>query len=170
MSFIEFVGFVISLAAMIFLGIKRYFEERQKQLNPSNDDRFDLFEVEEEEELFPYKKQRQKNKPQQPPPLPPHTFLKLREAQKQQPIQYKAPSYTGYQGDYGKESALQKQKNHANEQLHPSLSTLNAADSYEVIQVENFSRARRLIGSLKSPQEMFIIKEILDKPLAIRKD
>jgi hypothetical protein len=170
MSFIEFVGFLISLAAMIFLGIKRYFEERQKQLNPADDDRFDLFEVGEEDDLFPYKKQRQKNKPQQPPPLPPHTFLKLREAQKQQPTPYKAPSYTSYYGDYGKESALQKQKSQANEQLHASLSNLNAADSYEVIQVENISRARRMIARLKSPQEMFIIKEILDKPLAIRKD
>lgn len=157
MSFIEFVGFVISLAAMVFLGIRRYFEERQKQLNPEKNDKFDFFDLEEEEEqeLRPYKQQMQKNKPQQLPPLPPQTFLKLREVQKQQ------PPPTDYHGSYGKESAIQKKKNEAKER---------STDSYEVIQVENISRAQRLIGSLKSPQEMVIIKEILDKPLSIRRD
>lgn len=183
MSFIEFIGFVISFAAMIFLVIRRFFEERQRRLNPEefarqeklreeNLRRFlksrDIYSGEEEDDEEEFEEElrpvvpKKYNKPVPPPKpaiLQQQAFVKLREAQKQQALQQKAtPPPVVHQGNYGAETAREKRRSHA------------ASDdtSYEVIRVERVTAANKLLSSLKSPQDMLVIKEIFDKPLSMR--
>ncbi|HEV8050984.1 MAG TPA: hypothetical protein VGP47_00700, partial [Parachlamydiaceae bacterium] len=164
MSFIEFVGFIISFSAMIFLVIKRVFEERQRRLNPeeyarkerikeqnlrrfmksrdiySGDREEDVDEYEdeeEEEELRPVVK-KWVNKPPSAPPAITHqqAFIKLRDAQKLQATQQKK-SPVAQQGNYGSETASDKKRSlAATDAGHSMHHDLKPADSYEVIRIE----------------------------------
>lgn len=156
MSFVEFLGFVISVAAMIFLVIKRTYEERQRRKNPVE---YARKEKEREENLRKFLKERgidtgddlnQEQRPQrikkivqQPPKAP----------QQKPPVipQRKNLTPTSY-GDYGR--AAQHD--------------LRTAEAYEVIRVESKSRGNLVLTGLTSQQNMLIIKEIFDKPLSMR--
>ena len=194
MSFIEFIGFIISFAAMIFLVIRRFFEERQRRLNPEeyakrerlreqNLRKFlksrDLYsppeeeeeeqeEEDEEEVLKPVKPKKFNMPPKTPAVTQQQAFIKLREAQKQQVIQQKSPAVQ--QGNYGSETAKDKKRNlTAADAARYSQYDLKSAESYEVIHIEKkVTAAQRLLSSLKSPQDMLVIKEIFDKPLSMR--
>lgn len=144
MSLIEFIGFVISLAALIFLFFRKVSEERYRREHPKEFEEQekqkeqamkewlkkmnievdeDEEEEEEEEEEIPIPKPQPKkmiNK-QPPPPLPSKAF-----------------------------------KRYANDSV------------YEVSRLESSSRGNTLIKGLKSRRDMIIYKELLSKPLAIR--
>lgn len=172
MGFVEFIGFVISLIAMIFLVTKRFFEERKRRLNPEEYARREQEQEEnlrrflksinvdsEDEEEFSPPPHPQKHYSQMPPPAPHQPLIRLREAQKQpQVFPKKAPPVES--GNYGSETASDKKRKLAAAQT--------SADSYEVIRIETVSPAISLISSLKSPKDMLIIKEIFDKPLSMR--
>lgn len=141
MNFIEFVAFVITLAAMIFLGIKRFFEGVQQQGNP--------------EEFARKEKAQEEN---------------LRKLLRAQGI------------DLGVREDKKIQKKIVRSQPQPQLPSQSSyvtktpsftydvrpSESYEVIHKVKASSGRQLIESLRTPRDMLVIKEILDKPLSIR--
>lgn len=133
MTFIEFVAFVITLAVMIFVGIKRFFEATQQRSNPEE---YARKEKEREENLRKLLKTR-------------GTDLGMKE-RGQFPKKTVKPSLQ-----------IGKTISKPNFEIKP-------AESYEVIRREKISEGNRLISSLKSPRDMFVIKEILDKPLSMR--
>lgn len=181
MSFVEFIGFIISLVAMIFLVTKRFMEERKRRLNPEEYARKEEeqeanlrrflksinVDSEDEEEFSP--PPHPKNRYSQvPPPAPHQPLIRLRETQKQPPVPPKKTS--GFNaGNYGSETACDKKRNLAAAQTsHVLHHDLKPADSYEVIRIETVSPAISLLNSLKSSKDMLIIKEIFDKPLSMR--
>lgn len=184
MSFIEFVGFIISFAAMIFLVLRRFFEERQRRLNPEEFARqekmreenlrrlmksrgiYSVSEEEEKEEFLPVVSKNY-NQPVSPKMSQEQAFIKLRESQKQQTVLKNSPVVQ--QGNYGAETARDKKRNlAASDSARYQHHDLKPADSYEVIRIEKVTAANRLLSSLKSPQDMLVIKEIFDKPLSMR--
>ena len=181
MSFVEFIGFVISLVAMIFLVTKHFWEERKKRLNPEE---YEKREKQQEENLRRFLKSIDVNVEDEeefsPPPVPkirthsapPLTQqqqqIKLRDQQRVAAAPLKK-SPTVNPGNYGVETATDKKRNLAASQtsyaLHPDL---KLADSYEVIRVEKISPTNGVLSRLQSPKDMLIIKEIFDKPLSMR--
>ena len=196
MSFVEFVGFIISFGAMIFLVLRRFFEERQRRLNPEEYERKERIKEEnlrrfmrergiavndDDDEDFPEEMRRKKTLPVKTKPQtksqssqnPQQAFIKLREAQKQQVLgaQQKKSPPAFQQGNYGAETASAKKRNMAASDVEHSMHhDFKPADSYEVIRVERITAANRLISGLRSPQDMVILKEILDKPLSMRNE
>ena len=197
MSFVEFVGFIVSFGAMIFLVLRRFFEERQRRLNPEEYERKERIKEENlrrfmrergiavndeegDDEDFPVEMRRKKSppvvvKPQtkaQQSQQSQQAFIKLRDAQKQQvsgTLQKKSSSLAFQQGSYGAETASAKKRNMAASDVEHSMHhDFKPADSYEVIRIERITAANRLINGLRSPQDMVILKEILDKPLSMR--
>lgn len=189
MGFVEFLGFVISLAALIFLNVKRYMENRKRRQNPEE---YARKEKQREENLRQFMRERGidfNNEPSkiQPPPKPkkPKPALlpiqqeiqaKLREAQgeahreaQRQQVMTTKKSPAFQQGDFGRETASAKRENLASSDAAFALKhDLKPADSYEVIRDDRAVRAELLIKSLKTPRDMLVIKEIFDKPLAMR--
>lgn len=141
MTFIEFVGLVLSLAAMIFLVIKRVFEEAQRSRNP--------------EEYARKEKQREENI---------RRMMKGRGLdrgirEERVPSQKKAVSSLPQPPSIPISKGVPKAS---------VVDFIKPAESYEVARRESISVGSRLISSLKTPREMLIIKEILDKPLSMR--
>lgn len=143
MTFIEFVGMVITIAAVIFMVVKHFFAMLQERRDP--------------EEYAKREKQREDNLRRllQASGID----LRLDEAEKkrvkQQPKQVAAKPQPPVQVRKSPPAPL------FDYQTRPQ-------ESYEVIRIEKVSAGKRLLGSLKSPRDMFVIKEILDKPLSMR--
>lgn len=176
MNFIEFLGFIISLAAMIFLTSKRFIEDRKRRLNPEE---YARREEEQEENLRKFLKSMQMNPDDDEgvvhPPnskyrkqvQPPQPLIRLREPLKNQPILPKKALSSS--SSYGCETANDKKRNQAAAEssyfLHHDL---KPAENYEVIRNERPVQGVKLINSLKTPRDLVIIKEIFDKPLSMR--
>lgn len=176
MSIIEFIGFVIAMGAMTFLFFKRYREERNRRLNPQEYARRQREQEEdlrkflrsmnidvEEEELEPPEPPSQ----QRPPPIP-------KQAPIRKPWTNPAPTremdFASTLDHYKKESAIERRKlktDIENRAFVPLLSG-SKAESYEVIRRKSVSRGAALIQTLNSPQDMFIVNEIIGKPLSMR--
>jgi hypothetical protein len=137
MTFIEFVGLVISLAAMIFLILKHFFSIAQQRRNP--------------EEYARMEKQRQDNLRRLLKAKGIDLGLEEEMAPKKKPLPPKAV-----------------QKSSPPSPKQPVVDFIKPAESYEVIRTEKKSSGSLLLGSLKSPRDMFVIREILDKPLSMR--
>lgn len=180
MSFVEFLGFVISLAAMIFLSTKRFLEERKRRLNPEayadeeekEEEKLQAFlksmniDTEDEKEFQPPRIQKKqfKNKP------PQQTIQKSDYSRSAPPIRSVNQQSANQQlGNYGRENASEKKRSLAAEEANYSLKHgIKPAESYEVIRLNNKTEVSSVLKSLKSPKEMLIIKEIFDKPLSMR--
>lgn len=182
MTFVEFVGFVLSLVVVVVLVAKRFIEDRKQRLKPeeyaklkkrqeknlqqflrsiSGDLRSDDLGSDEVDDASLSELPPRRIKPQQKPKAPSRPpFARLPEVQK---------SFSPQKESYTSETASDKKRNlAASEAAAPVHPTFKPADSYEVIRTEKISPGIRLIQSLKSPQDMLVIKEIFDKPLALR--
>lgn len=152
MSLIEFIGFVISMGAMIFLVVKRWRDQWQRSKNPQEyaarerqeeealkklyrtlegrhdeQEEDDFFDEEEEEHNRPILRQQKVEAPVLPPPPPPMPASDLTQSRKRPPNK-----------------------------------------PYEVKRQVTESRGSILMRQLTSKQQMVLLKEIFDKPLAIR--
>lgn len=158
MNFIEFLGFVISFAALIFLFFKRFLEDRQKRLNPEEYARREAIQQENLQrflrsiQMDPSAEKTQQQEVEEeeedeekylPPPKP-------KQERKYRPVPT-PPSPTTQQG------------------FSSFSHDLKPADQYEVSRQSYRSNpALKVLKGLHSPKDMLIIKEIFGPPLSMR--
>ena len=143
MNLIEFLGFVATFAVMVFLSVRRSVEKRRQQDSPHRlDDNEIASDANQAKKVFQ------------------DLNLKLKTAaqKKNRSMAYSSPG-----------SGTKKQESFYTPTKYPPHPDLVLADKYEVIRREKTSTAHRLLGSLKSPRDMLVIKEIFDKPLSMRR-
>jgi hypothetical protein len=165
MNFVEFLGFIISLGAMIFLFTKRFLEDRKRRLNPEE---YARKEKEQEENLRRFYKSisgdfddEEKEEEDEPVSKTVHQPL----IQRRPPP--KPPKPTIHRESYVKQTATEKKKSLAHD-TSGYTHTVKPAERYEVIRSEKISKTSQVLNHLKSPKDLLIIKEIFDKPLSMR--
>lgn len=155
LSLLDFIGFIIALLAMLFLFIKRFIEENKRRSLPRDDvgqtleeflesqRRLDTIEMEEKQQL-----PKKSNKQSLQQPL---VRLNLPHAEGQK---RESKGFSSFDSIQDQKLVLQK--------------PISSAESYEVIKRKRSSRGLSLIKSMKNPQDMFVLKEILEPPLSLR--
>jgi hypothetical protein len=162
MSFVEFIGLVISLGAMIFLIIKRTYDERQRRKNPQE---YARREQEREENLRKFLKERGVDVRNGGEEAKKTSKARIFAVPSKMPLPPQKP-HTQTQRKYQK--PLSGLSTHALEFSTHAEYDLKPAETYEVIRVEGKTKGNLVLQGLKSPREMLIIKEIFDKPLSMR--
>jgi hypothetical protein len=141
MSFIEFLGFIISILAMVFLFVRKTMENRRRRLHPEE---FEKEHEEEEravEELLASLNIHLEPQPQHKSPPPPPAKLSPIKMQKiKETTQAVTPS------------------NKFTFQLH----------EYHSIQKRSSSRGYRLVHQVGSPQDIIVFHEILGPPKGLK--
>lgn len=140
MDFTEIIGFLISLFAFIFLMYRRATARRNQ--NPQE-------EIDQEKRLKEFLKslnveiEEDDEEEERPirPPSPPPIKKPMPAIQKQAPV-----NYENYRFDSKMDSYKQ-----------------SFEDEYHMIQKAVPSRGRKLLSSLKSPKEMIILNEVLNR-------
>lgn len=173
MTFIEFLGFIITLVAMFFIFIKRFREERARRLNPkefAEKERqkqmalkkfyrsLEGHMVDEEEEVEEHEEIEEEehvHRPKIKKKRPPHPNLPM--------PQYVAPEMISK--PYQSEGAADRQSQVKGERRQYRSDRLT---TYEVVRQRRHSRGGKLIKEQTSLKDILILKEILDKPLAMR--
>lgn len=174
MSLVEFIGFVISMVAMAFLFIKKVYDERQRRLNP---EKYAETERKKEQALQEFLKslELERNEEEEedeeeeepvlikPPPAP------------QMAKQHKVP-FRSTLDHYKPVTLIEQRKIQTNiEKRRPfeagdhlisdTFKIQSVTDpSYEVERLKIKSRGEKALEELSSRRQLFIIKEILDKP------
>lgn len=168
MNLIEFIGFVISLAALIFLGAKRAKEEHYRKKHP---EKFKEDEQTKETNLKQLLKSMNidlMDDEQVLPPKPAPRFVyapvpKLTEKPKsaiRKPIKRE-------QRKTGDKAWMEHYRGESKSAYH--MQNRSSSKPYEVIQTKvRPSRGAVLLKSLPSKKEMVILYEILDKPKGLR--
>lgn len=156
MSLVDFIGFIVALVAMFFMFMKRVAEERRRRSLPEEDKGQTL------DEFLRSMEEGETPKRPSPPPAPP----------KARPRALPGTDFRPRLEGYRQESAIEKRKlktSVEDRKLAPQqLASVQAAEAYEVIKRKKSSRGLSLINSLKQPRDMFILNEIINKPLALR--
>lgn len=161
MNLIEFIGFVISLAALIFLFFKKvrdekfrlqHPEEYEEELHQKEEALKEILksmqlDVEDEENLSP------------PPPRPQHVMKKKYIKPPKAPL-------TVLQTQKEKEANQYEERTLSDNRIF-NKKTINAP-AYEVKRLHHSNRGSDLIKSLPSKRDMLIYKEVFGKPLALR--
>jgi len=150
MNFIEFLGFIISLAAMIFIFTKRYFEERSRERDP------EAYAAKERRKEEALKKLYQTLELQTNKKMP----AEMDDDDDDQEIE-KTPIRLPVHRLVHTTKVLPKP-------THKRPPSPEHAPKYQVNRSNRASRGGRLLESLPSQRDMLIIKEIFDKPLAMR--
>lgn len=132
MSFMEFLGFLITVGGVIFILIQHAWENYQKRKNPEMEGN--------KEVLRDFLKSLDVDLDSEPEPLPKPMPPVHKEIPKKKIIPPKSPI---------KEELRQ---------------TLKEKDAYALAHREKMARGRKLIGSLKTPQEMVLLHTILGPP------
>lgn len=191
MTFIEFLGFIISLAAMIFLVAKRFWEESQRRRNPEkyaenqrkkerllsdfmkslegsdkgssqrNLEEEDFEEEEAEEEIRRYS-----------PPKAPIYKIPARETTRQSLDKFQLK--TSFNDHYG-ESTNEKrfQKSSMSDSYHEGMVSSkflkNEASAYDLNKEQQPpSRVSKILKNLPSSKNMVIINEVLGRPKGMK--
>lgn len=151
MTFIEFIGFIITLVAMFFIVIKRIFEQRAAQRNP--------------EEYAERERQHQ---------LALKKFYRSLEGQMieeedeiEEEIEHE-PIHPIPHKPEPPPLALQVQKKSSYKPPIEKELWAKAKITYQVDRQKRESVGGVVINNLPSRRDMLIIKEIFDKPLAMR--
>jgi hypothetical protein len=192
MTFIEFLGFIISMAAMIFLFVKRGLDERKRRQNP------EAYEEELEKQdgkLRDFLKSLEMDMEQidqiAPPPMPKKKVLpppppKIKPVA---PLGYPKIPKRAVEGDYDLQARLEHHKPKSDSEqrkIKPSYEDYKAQDaqrvasqglgeraelSYNVERQKNRPKSRgvQVLSSLKSKKDWMIIQEVLGQPIALRK-
>lgn len=170
MNFIEFLGFIISVGAMVFLFVRQTYENYRRHKYPEqyaeevkrkDDSLRQLFkemniEIEDEEleedeleELLPRPPQ-QRVPP--PPPPPPQKFRPAAVVKK------------SAAGLLQEQRATEEQfKEYSSERMNPT-TVVSEKDAYALGKTARASKGKALVDGIRSRQDMFILKEILDAP------
>jgi len=146
MSFIEFLGFIISIAAMVFLFIRKTMENRRRRLHPEEF----LHEHEEEERAVEELLSSLNIHLEQPPP-------RKSVPKPLPPPQQTKPAPVRIQNLKGSTQAIT-----------PSNKFDFQLNEYYSIQKRNSSRGYRLIHQVGSPQDIIVFHEILGPPKGLK--
>ena len=178
MNFVEFIGFIISIVAIIFITIKRYRDEKYRRQHP------ELFQETEEEKQQALKdflssididlNDEQFSAQQRPvvPPPPPQASSashKISKGPKGEDFYFK----TNIE-HYRPETKIEKrQLKTAIEERHlgsfedrllsPEFRK-NHDSAYEIVEFDRQPRIQKLMEGLPSMQQMIIIREIIGPP------
>jgi len=189
MSLIEFIGFIISVTAMIFLLVRRAWEERHRRKHPEEfkDEQqrqeqtlkqflksLDI-DMEDEEEFSPPPKPRVEQ-PVEPPP-PPHEMQAQAKPKPHRLLQEDEYRFRDKIESYHPESKIEKRKlkiriddrykGFTGEHIvSPELS--EKPEVYHAIEKLKSSRARRLVTQLHSRKDMIVYQEIMNPPISMR--
>ncbi|KAF3362009.1 hypothetical protein PHSC3_001320 [Chlamydiales bacterium STE3] len=158
----ELIGFLISLASLLFLGFKKI---RGSQSSQETDDE----EREQQERLKKFLKsldiemEEEAGMPSRSlPPSPPKKAKEMKVLPVQKPYQFSS-DFDRYQQPFTAE------KQYSSRTLHSQLEEKqllykNASDDYHMIQRSKPSKGKRVLSSLKSTKELVILTEILNRP------
>lgn len=183
MSFIEFLGFVISIAAMGFLMVRRFLEERRRRQNPEKyaedeehqDEALKEFlrsiNVDVNNEVFAAQEERRIATPPRPP-------VKSKTPSPQIPVRSKNEKYrfSSQLENQRSESRIEKRQLKSTiEERHLSAFETridpflqSAADPYTIIKLDPQPRIQKLIKSLPALQQAIILREIIGPPKGLQ--
>lgn len=148
----EFIGFLISLIAFVYLMWKWRSEERAKNKNPEEYDRKKK-QQEENLRLFLKSLDIEMEKPVPPPPPKKKKPAAPKVAPKEIP---KEIPYESHFEKYEFKSAL--------DERYKEVTHLQAAPKYEVHQRRSNSRVEKMIKALPSLKQMIIMQTVIGKP------
>lgn len=162
MSLIEFIGFVISMAALIFLFFKRVSEDRYRRKNP---EKFAEEKLEQEKALKELMKSMHIGTEEEGPPPPPPRAMALQSPLKKVVVSTVHPKKL----EKYSEKAAKEKENYEKRMLSKTYhKKTENAPVYEVHRLTYNSRGNDLIQALPSRRDMLIYKELFGKPLALR--
>lgn len=186
MSLVEFIGFIVSLAAMIFLIVKRVWDETQRRRNP---EKYAHETEEQEQTLKEFLKSLDMDlnsekgvPPQHPSVAKPKKAVKTPyiasssapHKQKVDKFQFKSSL-----DDHHQETSIEKRtlktsirdpyRDHIEEEILSSEFRKGEKSAYEIINVRKKSRASKIIHGLPSAKDMLVIKEIFGPPKSMRR-
>jgi hypothetical protein len=174
MNFIEFLGMVISLAAVLFLVFRniwkaiqhhRYPElakEEEQQQEESLKNLLKSMNIDIENEDFSPPKPKKA-----PPPAPTPKAPKVKYSRPSAPLQKQRESGALHREDYQRETASEKRKFESN--LEERSKVKSDHDYYQDADRSRPSRAYQLTRGKHSRQELIILQEILNPPKAFRR-
>jgi hypothetical protein len=194
MTFIEFLGFVISLFAMLFLFARQIFENRRRRNLPEEEERE---QYEEKENLKDFLKALNIDIPDEEkiPPFHPREENPIRQqksaefSNKSQPKLHGVPTQRIVKDEFGFESTLDAyrpktaiesrnlktniEQRYAKPFLgtkvvSPDLLKLSNHDPYAIAKERN-PRVLYLFKNLKSRKDMIIYQEVMNPPKSLRK-
>ena len=158
-SFIEFIGFVVTLAGLLFLFLKQFFEDLKKKRNPQEyaakqrEKERVLKELLGERAKHSYEDEDEEDEDEEdedryhvtPPP-----FSQARNTMSLDKV-------TRHDEERRvKQRAITQPRNKA------------VSSSYEVVRHKHTSRGASLINKLPSRKDLFIINEIMKPPVSLR--
>jgi hypothetical protein len=175
MSLIEFIGFIISFAALVFLFFKQRWEESRRRKNPEQYDEIKRRREEALQNILNGKPIDSLDKPSRSKPKPP-SIPKQKQLKKENKNENKR------ENSFKFKSNLEDHRSASNiEQRHFRYSADAYSDSKIVshqfrteyianaaYRIKRPSKGQLILRNLKSKKEMFIIKEIFDKPKSLR--
>lgn len=190
MSLIEFIGFIISMAAMIFLLGRRVWEERYRREHPEEFKEekhkqeetlkhflksLDIDMEDEEEDAHPKPRM---EKPAVPPPPPPRAIQAPAQQKSHRLLQQDQYKFKDKLDSYRQESQIEnrKLKNSIHDRykdykgdriVSPDMRYM--AEAYHAIVKPKPSRANRLVNRLYSRKDMIVYQEIMNPPVGMRR-
>jgi len=191
MSLIEFIGFIISLVAMIFLMSRKVWEERQRRKNPEEFEDQDqqgeiLQDFLKSLEMDMKEAQPPGPPPPPPPPLPEPVFLRQtaysQSMEKPKPERIVADEFQfrSKLDKYKPMTAIERRKfktsiddrfkdPYGNKIVSPDLRGVHSTQAYDILQKGDKSPASEVIRQLPSLQNMVILYEVFGPPKSFRK-
>lgn len=192
MSFVEFLGFIITFAAMTAIMVKKSREERDRRKHPEkyeNEEQEreqDLkkllktlnIDLEDEEEFSPPRRRQVK-----PLPPPPQNSARKQPKPKSKPQRIVGDEYayrdkfdnyhltTSIEKREFKSSVEEREKaqKFADDKIVSPEFLRRESDAYTLKKLgDKRCKGARLIGSLHTKKDMMVIHEILSKPVALR--
>lgn len=178
MDLIEFIGFVITILALLVIATRRTMEERRRRRDPEAYEKeqeeqrkalrqtlremhIDLEDEDEEEE--------EEEEPTSPPPV--QNIPKPRTQRIVYDNYHVEPRLAAYEPknsiqDRQFKSAVEERENRP---IHEVVSSdLHMDDTYEFKEVVDISVGEKILKEIPSIKQMVILHEILDRPKALR--
>lgn len=179
MDLIEFIGFVISILALLVIATRRASEERRRRRDPEAYEKeqeerrkalrqslremhIDLDDEEEEEGNDEFLQEEKRNLP---PPLPkPITKRTLKDSYQLDARLEKYQPKTTIEDRH----LISNIENRDNKIYEVVSADLHLDESYQLEQSNPLSIGGKVLKTLPSMKEMIILNEILNRPLALR--
>lgn len=180
MNFIEFLGFIISLAALTFLFFKRFFEQRRRRLHPEQFEKEEEMQQEHLREFLHSLDIDMQDSGQFNPPPPPHVIPPLPPYSKKT-IPQKSHRGSNEQSrskreQYRSNAPLEKRKVKSKDSFYESFDErllskdfrTSSTTAYDVVKFEQTPRIQKMVTRLPSLKEMVVLKEIIGPPKSLR--
>ncbi len=185
MDIFQFVGFLVSIAAIIFIFIRRALENWQRKHHPEEymaearkkDEALkrlmkDLGVEEEEEQIeeeVPIKHNPPPLRPENIRSIPQHTPGRIVQDEFRFEDRIRQRKLDTIVDKRHLQTSIEKRKPLFSEDRLVSPDLKYHKDAYAFTQRVTLSRGMKLISSLRSKKDMIILQEILDKPKSLRK-